>query len=104
MRLATGADPAEPHRGAYSSEDEALALIEAEGGLQAVVRAGMDRVGLIPTRQPIRGDVGLVMMETARGEPLVGAICTGPLWAAMSRDGPRFFRGRVRTAWSVPGG
>lgn len=90
-------DPALGLRGQYRSAAERDALLKSIGGLKAAMTAAAARAGLKTTRQPRRGDVGLV---TLSGRMLAG-ICLGRSWAAKG-DGlvveiPR----RVLKAWRV---
>lgn len=76
----TGRDFAEPFRGRYSTRAEAVALVAARGGLEAVVTGCLGEP--LPTALLAgRGDV--VMVETPEGRALgvsVGekAACAGP--------------------------
>ena len=88
-------------RGTYADEDQCLAVLERDGGVRAVMARGAALVGLPPTTNPVRGDVGVIRVRTFRGEPLVGAICTGRRWAVMSAQGVRSLRGEVEAAWSA---
>lgn len=101
----TGVDGGAPWRGRYSTEDECLALLEREGGLLAVMSQGARLVGLQPHlghALPRRGDIGVVGVQVARGDPMVGAICLGLTWAALSERGVRYIRARPVATWSVP--
>lgn len=58
-----GVDPAAPWRGSYTSEMAARRLVARAGGLEALVADGMARAGLVPTDDPLPGDVGLITLE-----------------------------------------
>lgn len=92
-----GLDVTSFFRGTYDSEAGALAHVESQGGLEAMV----DLTGLPHTDDPQRGDV--VILDTGFNQ--VGAICTGDSVAA------RLERGVVEVsmnfvnltqAWKVP--
>ena len=101
MRAVTGIDGGAPWRGRYHTEDECLALLDRDGGVAAVMARGAGIVGLPATTKPARGDVGVIRVRTQRGEPFVGAICTGRRWVVMSALGVRSLRGEVESAWSA---
>ena len=68
---------------AYSSEDEARAIIARAGGLLALWTDHLSRNGIVEAWQPSPGDVGLI--ETARFGP-IGVIFTYDsigLWRAV---------------------
>lgn len=101
MRTLIGVDGGAPWRGTYRTEDQCLALLEREGGVLAVMARGSALVGLPETANPVRGDVGVIRVRAVRGEPFVGAICTGRRWVVMSATGLRSLRGTVEKAWSA---
>lgn len=101
MRAVTGIDGGAPWRGRYGSENECLAILERQGGVAGVMARGAGLVGLPATANPVRGDVGVIKVRAVRGEPRVGAICTGRRWAVMSALGVRSLRGEVEAAWSA---
>lgn len=83
-----GVDPAADLRGAYSTAEEAAAVIAREGGIVAI---GDNRLGHLGWRRvdaPADGDIGIV--AAVSGVDLIckeiPAIRFGPLWAVM---GPR---------------
>lgn len=100
MLTLTGLDGGAPWRGRYADENACLELLHREGGVLAVMGRGAALVGLPVTASPLRGDVGVIKVRTIRGEPLIGAICTGSKWAAMSARGLRLLRAEAVAAWS----
>lgn len=68
-----GVDALAEFRGTYSTHDEAMGHIAANGGAQGL----LERFGLAPvdSDQVKRGDV--VLIDPGTGENVVGGICTG---------------------------
>lgn len=74
-----GADPAQPLRGTYRTQRQALRVMAPLGGLRGVATAVLGR----PLAQPLAaraGDVGLVRWGAL-------AVCTGETWMAPARHG-----------------
>lgn len=81
VRAVTGRDPVADLRGTYSTEEEASAVMDAGGGLEAMAEA---RFG--PEIKPLAaaaGDVGII--DTDLGPALVA--CGGSTWLAASGFG-----------------
>lgn len=98
----TGADPAANFRGAYSTQEEAEAILAAAGGLVAFA----DRhLGLVRTDDPQPGDVGVIVAPSALDGEFkhIAAIRFGPLWATLSPAGVRARKADFVAAWRVPG-
>lgn len=98
VRERTGTDPAAPWRGEYSDRRGALKVIARAGGLVALVEAGMNKVGVSPTNDPILGDVGVVRMhgETVMAiRTLVGWASIGPSGVVAAPDAD------VLAAWGI---
>lgn len=106
VRRCGHADPASPWRGRYRTALGAARLARANGGLEALWAAGAERAGLVRTRRPLAGDVGLVAMATREVGPAlaghVGAICIGGGdWAVITTGGVWMGRAPVLDAWGV---
>lgn len=104
LKDAAGLPNVDDWRGTYHTETEALALIEAHGGADAIIR----QVGL-PEIEPSdaqRGDIVVIDALTNEGPgSTIGALCTGPGVAArLERGVIEIDRRRVRIthAWRVP--
>lgn len=76
VRVMTGFDGAAPLRGRYSSEGEALALLQAEGGLEAYV----SHVLGVP-RAPLYAQRGDVVLRRVEGEMDALGVCLGVMAA-----------------------
>jgi len=72
------------------------------GGARDATAEGMASIGLIPTAEPVRGDVGEVQVWSRSGPVEIGAICTGSRWAAMSDRGLRILKASAVSVWRVP--
>lgn len=100
-----GVDPAHWLQGGYDSEDGAAAIIAANRGLQRLVARVAKEAGAGRTREPARGDFGLIAHN---GKPF-GAICVCPksppdTWAVRAKDGIAFIhRPRILQAWEIGG-
>lgn len=101
IRAERGVDPAATWRGRYASEAEALALIAAAGGLEALVDRELAAVGIGRARFAELGDVGLVRAVTRRGPDLIGAIFTGERWAATTARGLTAGPGPAVAVWRI---
>lgn len=105
VRLVTGIDGGDPWRGTYQSQAMCERFLEAQGGILAAMTTAAARVGLSVTAEPVRGDIAIVGVRgVGSGEPLIGAICTGQRWAAMSWRGLRIIRAQSVRAWRLPHG
>lgn len=102
VQIRTGVDGGAEWRGTYHDEEGCLAVLEAAGGFLAVMERGVAVVGLEEASEPQRGDIAVVRVRVARGEPFVGAICLGDGWAVMSGDGLRMIRAEAVRCWRVP--
>lgn len=88
-----GWDPAIHLRGTYSTKEEANAIVDAAGGIAALVASCVEPMGINRIQQPHDGDIGIVTAMTgfdADGAAVkdIPAIKFGPLWAVMSARGP----------------
>lgn len=83
----TGVDPGARLRGRYRTATGCLRVLRQEGGVLALVSRCAVAAGLPRTDEPRAGDIGVVRLLTASGLQSVGAICTGPRWAALALDG-----------------
>ena len=97
VKAARKVDPAAPWRGTYATRLEALRIIARAGGMAALVDKGMAQVGLVPTLDPLPGDVAVVEME---GETVM-AIRTMIGWASRGPRGLITGPAVVQKAWSV---
>ena len=93
-------DAAEGYRGRYSTRLGWKRLLGRSGGLVGVVSAGVERIGLRETKNPMRGDVGLVRLP---GGEVVGGICTGRMWSVAAEGGQFAWRAEVVRAWGLHG-
>jgi hypothetical protein len=90
---ATGKDPISDLRGTYETAEEANAIVEAAGGVEAFVGSRLDPLGFQRAGELQDGDIGIVRAFTgfdAGGAVVkdIPAIRFGPLWAVMSPRGP----------------
>lgn len=105
MRLVVGVDGGAEWRGAYFDEPSCIDFLAQHGGIVAAMTTAARRAGLSETAVPKRGDIAVIaVMGTSTGSGLIGAICTGKSWAAMSYLGLRIVRAVPVIAWSVPYG
>lgn len=92
-------DPMAHRRGAYDSEEAALALISEAGGLVALFDQFLGEAGIMEREgEPQPGDIGVVAI---RGEE-AGAIFTGGRWALVGERGLIFVtldRANVLKVW-----
>lgn len=93
-------DPAAHLRGRYRTELGCVRVLARAGGVLAVVGDCARRIGLEPTERPRRGDVGVVMAETAHGVRAAGGLCLGRRWATRS-DGLVVAEWPVVAAWRL---
>jgi hypothetical protein len=90
-------DPAAQWRGRYANEPEAAAVC-GRCGAPGVIARGARAAGLPRTRDPLPGDIGVVVIGRA-----VGAIRTPAGWAARLSCGIAVARNpRVVASWSLP--
>lgn len=59
---ATGRDPIVEHRGKWSSMAQGLRRAERHGGLAAIAGKIARRAGLVPTDDPVTGDIGVIAL------------------------------------------
>jgi len=94
-------DPMAHWRGAYGTEEGALALIRDAGGLTELFRCGMASAGITERRGDLQpGDIGVLVV----GEHEAGAIFTGRRWAMVAQRGlavASVENEAVSAAWSV---
>lgn len=76
-------DPMARWRGAYSSQAEAMALIESGGGLPAMFAAGCSEAGIPAVEDLKRGDIGVLLTATIDGSAHVGGIFLGGRWCVL---------------------
>jgi len=93
VEAVTGRDPAAAIRGTYSTKEEANAIVDAAGGIAALVASCVEPMGIRRVQRPQDGDIGIVTAMTgfdADGAVVkeIPAIKFGPLWAVMSARGP----------------
>jgi hypothetical protein len=94
----TGIDYAQQYRGQYADETEALALLEAAGGIEAMLTNALgDR--LPDVRQAQRGDV---VLYAPVAERWCAMICTGISICGPASRGLEFFPLIVgHSAWRI---
>lgn len=81
-------DPMVKWRGAYSTEGEASALIEAAGGLVNLWAEGLGQVGVPEASdEPREGDVGIIAVSGENGRAANGGIFTGGRWSFLAPRG-----------------
>lgn len=103
--ILTGIDGGARWRGTYDDENGCISVLRRDGGLVAVVGEGTALMGFTPLPDPLtaqRGDIGVVEVGVARGDPLLAAICVGRTWAALSERGVRYLRAQPIASWRVP--
>lgn len=99
------ADPAADLRGQY---DNAASCHRLTGWLRdpvAAVRPRFETIGLVPTTEPQRGDVGVIRIRAEGAVTVVTAVCLGENWAVKGEH--RVTVGQaldVLAAWSVSRG
>lgn len=67
----------------YSTEFEAMQILEGRGGLALLVNRSMRAVGIHKTNEPQSGDVGLIMHH----RKLCMAIHAGEFWFSHNQNG-----------------
>jgi hypothetical protein len=82
VRCATGIDFATPWRDTYTTEAEAITLLDELGGYQALLSRFLGDPASAGVAA-CRGDVGLLVHR----DGATGLICTGRMWAAKARRG-----------------
>jgi len=94
-------DPMAHWRGAYDTEEGALALIRDAGGLAELFRCGMASAGIQERWGDVQaGDIGVLIA----GDIQTGAIFTGKRWAMVASRGLAVASVEdeaVSAAWSV---
>lgn len=94
-------DPMAQWRGAYHTEEGALALIEGAGGLVQLFRCGMQSANIPERRGDLEiGDIGVLLV----GDQEAGAIFTGKRWAFVANRGLAVASVEIEAvsaAWSV---
>lgn len=94
-----GIDPAAALRGTYASADEKRAVVEAAGGLAALVGRLAEAAGAMPAGDPGRGDFGVIRVG---GHEAAGIMSSDRYWAVRAPDGVSFWRSPdVLTAWGI---
>lgn len=104
-----GRDPAAFYRGTYATEAEARALLEANGGLVALLDQALAAVGIERCAEPGPGDIGVLLVPSPAGAGggivwhQVTALCLGPRWAVRTARGLAFLPPvDPLAAWGVP--
>lgn len=95
VKSATGLSPLDWVGQLYSSENEAMKILETRGGLALLVNRSMRAIGTHKTNDPQSGDVGLIMH---RGK-LCMAIHTGEFW--FSRDQNGLIGSPINSVWKA---
>jgi hypothetical protein len=90
--ISTGKDPGEGIRFTYSTAEEANAIVEAAGGIEAFVHERLSACGFKRVQQPQDGDIGIVEVLTGfdfegLAVKKIPAIRFGKLWSVMSARG-----------------
>jgi len=96
------ADPAASWREAYRTEAECKAIVQAHGGLVAIIDALAAAAALEPLSVPVRGAVGVI--DGCRGvfDQQWGALFDGRRWQVRSARGfVGFTVSRPVLAWRV---
>lgn len=103
VRDVTGIDGAAHLRGRYADYEQLRAIC---GNPFALVEECAGRVPLNPTRNPKRGDVGVIGIVSQDGYAQIGGLCLKPgQWAAKEIRGVNIVsEPKVIAAWSVPFG
>jgi len=95
-----GGDPMAAWRGRYSTDEGALHLVEAAGGLVALFDQGLRSIGATVVDSPDIGDVGVIhALGEDRDLVEVGAIFTGPRWSFRSAHGLIFASAEPLKVW-----
>lgn len=103
MRSLGLGDGGDEWRGTYATAFGCWEVLQAHGGILAVMAKGSASIGLLPTLEPLRGDVGVVSVRTVDGQPGVAGIYVGnERWAVMSERGLRVIKAPMLAAWRVP--
>jgi len=93
-----GVDCATRYRGKYSTRSQCYLISGAHIDPVKPFKLCVDELGLIETKTPVRGDVGVI--DT--GIIMSGAICLGETWAAKAPSGVTFGKpARILKAWCV---
>lgn len=104
IRQRCGADPFEAERGTYSGPGEAQRLYRCFDDPVAAMSERLARIGILPTDEPVSGDVALILVPGDRRP--VGAIWTGASWGMKGPDrGAVTMRPdvvRVLQVWRLP--
>lgn len=100
----TGIDPAAPIRGRYSDAEGARGLLDAHGGLLALVAPLMDVAGFPRTDDPQTGDVGIITapVDGIGSGSHVAAIRQGKWWVVKGLRGMGAGSYQTVAAWSIP--
>lgn len=94
-----GADPAAHLRGTYSSESEKAAIVDAAGGLVALVAEIASAAGARSSAANEDGSFGVIALGD---RVLVSGIRSGRFWAVRSETGIAFTsRAKLLRGWSV---
>lgn len=97
-------DPMTQWRGTYATEDEAMCLVEREGGLCSLFARAMASVGACANDgTPAAGDIGVASLHGLEA----GAVFTGKRWAFVTDRGMAFVTiapEHIAAAWSLPHG
>lgn len=96
-----GADPAQHLRGQYMTPRAYGRILRRFGGVAGVVSSCAEPAGLIRTREPRPGDIGVVSAVTTEGFHDVGAIRTAGGWASLSPTGLLVGEAQALAAWRV---
>lgn len=85
----------------YDSERSAMRRIAEGGGLAALWRDGMARVGIMPTDVLTIGAVGVIERATLCQQEQAAAIWTGERWVTLGLRGLDYAPAGHLKAWSV---
>jgi len=100
VQFATGTDPAERFRGAYSDRAGAEAFLKEAGGVLRIIDQSARGAGLARVQVPLDGDVGCI---TFAGET-IGTIRAAGGWSILSETRGRLIlpdrEVRFHMAWS----
>jgi len=96
-----GVDGAALWRGCYRTAEEAKKLVQAGGGLAALVGRGAAKVGLYCTVDPVPGDIAVLEAPTREGAQQVAGIRTSIGWAVLTSGGIAVGAWPVVRAWRV---
>lgn len=107
----SGRDPGEGIRGTYSTEGEALAIVEGAGGMVAFVGDRLEAIGwerLSFVNHPQEGDIGVVrapvvpLGHTALVPGIFGSEAWGNRWITRGMLGLTAGRFPHRAVWRFP--